>query len=94
LWRLLQRRPPAGVYHATNSGSCSWYGFAAEIFRQSGMTVALRRTDSRSLGRPAPRPARSVLSNARLRAALGGGLPPWEDALARYLARRTAEAAR
>ena len=94
LWRFLQQRPPAGVYHATNSGSCSWFGFAAEIFRQAGSRVVLEPTDSRSLGRPAPRPARSVLSNAKLRAALGGGLPPWKEALARYLARRSAEARR
>jgi len=94
LWRMLQQRPAGGLYHATNSGSCSWFGFAAEIFRQSGTKIALAATDSRSLGRPAPRPARSVLSNAKLRAALGGGLPRWEDALARYLARRSTEVAR
>ena len=94
LWRLLQRQPPTGLYHATNSGSCSWHGFAAEIFRRAGVTVELRRTDSSSLGRPAPRPARSVLSNARLAAALGGPLPRWEDALGRYLERRGAGAAR
>jgi dTDP-4-dehydrorhamnose reductase len=94
LWRLLQRRPAPGLYHATNAGSCSWHDFAAEIFRQAGLKVDLRRTDSRSLARPAPRPGRSVLSNAKLVAALGSGLPRWEDALARYLARRAAEVAR
>ena len=94
LWRLLQRRPAPGLYHATNAGSCSWHGFAAEIFRQAGVRVDLRKTDSAALGRPAPRPARSVLSNARLVAALGGGLPRWEEALERYLARRPAGAAR
>lgn len=94
LWRLLQHRPAPGLYHATNAGSCSWHDFAAEIFRQAGLKVDLRRTDSGSLARPAPRPGRSVLSNAKLVAALGSGLPRWEDALARYLARRAAEVAR
>ena len=94
LWKLLQRRPAPGLYHATNAGSCSWHDFAAEIFRQAGLKVDLRRTDSGSLARPAPRPARSVLSNAKLVAALGAGLAPWEDALSRYLARRAAEVAR
>ena len=94
LWRILQRRPAPGLYHATNAGSCSWHDFAAEIFRQAGVKVDLRRTDSGSLARPAPRPARSVLSNAKLVAALGQGLPSWEDALSRYLARRAAEVAR
>ena len=94
LWRILQRRPKPGLYHATNAGSCSWHDFAAEIFRQAGLKVDLRRTNSGSLARPAPRPARSVLSNARLVGALGAGLPRWEDALSRYLARRAAEVAR
>jgi dTDP-4-dehydrorhamnose reductase len=91
LWRILERRPPFGVYHASNAGHCSWHGFAAEIFRQAGVSVDLQRMDSRDLGRPAPRPARSVLSNARLRAALGADLGPWEDGLRRYLALRATE---
>ena len=28
-----------GFYHATNEGLCTWYEFAAEIFRQAGMHV-------------------------------------------------------
>lgn len=85
LWRFLQRPPAAGTYHASNAGQTSWHGFAAEVFRQAGLQVDLRRMDSRDLQRPAPRPARSVLSNARLRAAFGSGLPPWQEGLARYL---------
>jgi dTDP-4-dehydrorhamnose reductase len=94
LWRILERRPPFGVYHASSSGSCSWHDFAAEIFRQAAVTVELARMRSADLDRPAPRPARSVLDNARLRAALGAGLGPWQQGLARYLARRAAEARR
>ncbi|MHC5210076.1 MAG: dTDP-4-dehydrorhamnose reductase [Planctomycetota bacterium] len=94
LWRILERRPPFGIYHASNAGSCSWNGFAAEIFRQTGVSVELDSMKSSELDRPAPRPARSVLSNARLRAALGEGLGPWQEGLARYLARRAAEVER
>ena len=38
------RRPPApwGTYHVTNTGQTTWFDFAAEIFRQAGMEVALR----------------------------------------------------
>jgi dTDP-4-dehydrorhamnose reductase len=56
--------------------------------RQAGLRVDLRRQSSRDSQRPAPRPARSVLSNAKLRAAFGAGLPPWQEGLARYLERR------
>lgn len=91
LWRVLERRPPHGIYHATGAGACSWHGFAAEIFRQAGVSVRLETKDSAQLNRPAPRPARSVLCNARLRAVLGESPGPWQDGLARYLARRAAE---
>ncbi len=88
LWELLARRPAHGIYHASHAGSCSWHDFAAEIFRQAGRTVDLRRMPSAQLDRPAPRPARSVLSGAKLRAALGRGLPDWRVGLTDYLARR------
>jgi dTDP-4-dehydrorhamnose reductase len=91
LWLMLGLSPPHGTYHASNAGSCSWHGFAAEIFRQSASAVTLKRQSTAQLGRPAPRPARSVLCNARLRAALGTGLPPWQDGLQRYLRRRAAQ---
>ena len=90
LWRFLQRPPEWGTYHASAAGSTSWHGFAAEIFRQAALPVDLRRQDSSQLRRPAPRPARSVLSNARLRAAFGTGLAAWQEGLARYLDRRRA----
>jgi len=85
LWRVLRERPAFGTWHCSAAGSTSWHGFAAEIFRQAGVTVDLRRQSSRELQRPAPRPARSVLNNARLRAALGGSVPPWQEGLSRYL---------
>jgi len=88
LWAFLQRRPEPGVYHVVNDGACSWYEFARAIFERTGASVRLSPTDSATFVRPAPRPARSVLSTAKLRAAFGAGLRPWQDALADYLARR------
>ena len=94
LWKVLLERPPFGIYHATNAGHCSWHGFAVEIFRQAGVTITVDSMSSDQLDRPAPRPARSVLSNARLRAALGDSPGPWQDALKDYLRRRSAVGAR
>lgn len=91
LWAFVLERPAYGVYHVRNEGEASWYDFAAEIFERAGRTVDLRRTDSQTFVRPAPRPARSVLSTEKLRAALGRGLPPWQDGLADYLARKAAQ---
>jgi dTDP-4-dehydrorhamnose reductase len=77
-----------GLYHATNAGACTWYEFAAEIFRRSGMTADLTPIPTAERKDPARRPPFSVLSNAKLAAA---GVPPprpWPDALAGYLAVR------
>ena len=85
LWKVALERPAFGTYHAVNAGSCSWYDFAREIFRQAGVEIRVDPMDSSKLDRPAPRPARSVLSTDKLCAALGLDIPVWQDALRRYL---------
>ncbi|MFA5810416.1 MAG: dTDP-4-dehydrorhamnose reductase, partial [Thermoleophilia bacterium] len=67
-----------GVYHMTNSGQCTWYEFAAEIFRLAGVDIDLQPTTTAEFGAPAPRPAFSVLANTR---APEIRLPHWRDGL-------------
>ena len=77
-----------GLYHLTNSGDCSWYEFAAEIFNQAGVSVALTAIPSREYPRPAKRPSYSVLSLDKFTSL---GLPsprPWQEALGEYLQER------
>ena len=74
-----------GTFHCTNSGDCTWYDVAAHVLARAGQRVALERTDSASLGRPAPRPAYSVLDLSRFESATGWRMPPWQDAVDRYL---------
>jgi dTDP-4-dehydrorhamnose reductase len=83
LVRLPEVAPP-GTYHLANEGECTWYEFAAGIVRQLGATVPLRRTTTCEMNRPAQRPAYSVLDTSRATSLLGGPLPAWPDALARY----------
>lgn len=77
-----------GLYHATNSGSMTWFEFAEEIFRQSGTQVELSPITTAEFGAPAARPPYSVLSCQKLTDATGLELPPWQEALANYLSRR------
>jgi dTDP-4-dehydrorhamnose reductase len=81
----LEQRDAEGVVHAVNAGTTSWHGFAAEIARLLGFEVEVRAVSTSDYPRPAPRPAYSVLDTRRLRALIGHDLPPWQDALARYL---------
>lgn len=74
-----------GLYHLTNSGSCSWYEFAEEIFSLSGTEVEVLPIPTSEYPLPAARPANGVLST------LGGpSLRHWREALADYLEREGA----
>ncbi|MGG1071858.1 dTDP-4-dehydrorhamnose reductase [Priestia megaterium] len=52
-----------GMYHVSNSGSCSWYEFAKEIFKISKMEVQVKPCTTADFIRPAKRPKYSVLDN-------------------------------
>ncbi|HEY1190043.1 MAG TPA: dTDP-4-dehydrorhamnose reductase [Gemmata sp.] len=81
-------RGAGGLFHVVNDGSCTWYEFAAEIFRQSGLTPGLTPITSAEFGAAAKRPPYSVLSTAKLVAHDVPAPRPWRDALAAYLTER------
>ncbi len=83
----LARHP--GLFHVTNAGSTTWYGFARAVLEAAGHDPGRVEpaTTAELAGRfPAPRPANSVLANTALALA---GLPllrPWQDAVAALVA--------
>lgn len=71
-----------GLVHATCSGETTWHGFAAEIFRRTGMEARLSPCATAEYPTPARRPAYSVLDGSH-RAELGTDrMPEWRAALA------------
>ncbi|MFF5210340.1 dTDP-4-dehydrorhamnose reductase [Streptosporangium sp. NPDC000396] len=73
---------PPGVYHATNSGQTSWYGFAREIFTLIGADPErISPVSSKEFPRPAPRPAYSVLGHDRWSRAGLSPMRDWREAL-------------
>lgn len=80
----LDKRCPPGIYHAVNSSTASWYDFAVEIIKQTGLKASVTPIPSSEYPTPARRPAYSALDNSKL-AAIVGDIPPWRDALTRYL---------
>ncbi|WP_438448530.1 dTDP-4-dehydrorhamnose reductase [Gorillibacterium sp. sgz5001074] len=74
-----------GIYHVSNSGSCSWYEFAEEIFRNAGTAVKVVPVTSEAFPRPAKRPTYSVFDHMSLEANGFGKLPHWKDALSRFM---------
>ena len=54
-----------GIYHITNSGSCSWCEFAKYIFEVAEKDVKVIPVTASEFARPAPRPHYSVLNNKK-----------------------------
>ncbi|MGB9804823.1 dTDP-4-dehydrorhamnose reductase [Desulfofundulus sp.] len=78
-----------GTYHVTNSGVTTWYEFALTIFKLAGLAVEVSPCSTEGFPRPARRPPYSVLDPFPLKETIGYLLPPWEDALKRYLKERS-----
>ena len=82
LVQLAESDASAGIYHGTNAGRTTWFGFARAVFEQAGLDPErVLPTDSASFVRPAARPAYSVLGHEGWSRA---GMPPlrdWHDAL-------------
>ena len=77
-----------GLYHATNSGQCSWFEFASEIFRVANISAKIFPITTAEYSARARRPSYSVLDSSKLTKVIGWALPPWRDALSRYLTER------
>lgn len=83
----LIRTKAYGLYHISSEGECSWYEFTKKIFELENLQVDLVPVATDQFPSPVKRPPYSVLSKRRLRD-VGLAMPPWEDALARYLQAR------
>jgi dTDP-4-dehydrorhamnose reductase len=75
-----------GVYHVTNSGAVSWWGFGHEILRLVGLgDRTITPISSVELDRAAGRPSYSVLDTSSLEATIGERLRNWRAALEDFL---------
>jgi dTDP-4-dehydrorhamnose reductase len=71
-----------GIYHCTNTGETTWFGFTRAIFEELGADPErVLPTTTAAFPRPAPRPAYSVLGNRRWIEAGLEPLPHWRAAL-------------
>jgi dTDP-4-dehydrorhamnose reductase len=75
---------PQGLYHVAAEGDCTWAEFAEAIFEEAGLDCRVRRISSAELGRPAWRPANSLLRSEHPEAPC---LPHWREGLRACLPR-------
>jgi dTDP-4-dehydrorhamnose reductase len=74
-----------GLYHITNSGSCSRFEWAEYVLGLAGWRGKLLPAKSGDFKTAADRPAYSVLDNFGTEEVLGSSLPHWQDATNRFL---------
>ncbi|MED3865133.1 dTDP-4-dehydrorhamnose reductase [Priestia megaterium] len=77
-----------GIYHVSNSGSCSWYEFAKAIFEEVGLDIQVNPCTTEEFPRPAARPAYSVFKHMSLQ--LNGFQQPreWKEGLLHFLSQQ------
>jgi dTDP-4-dehydrorhamnose reductase len=69
---------PHGLYHVAAEGNCTWAELAEAIFEEAALRCRVRRISTAELGRPAPRPAYSVLRSEKPETPV---LPNWRQGL-------------
>ncbi|MDH5334596.1 MAG: dTDP-4-dehydrorhamnose reductase [Thermoleophilia bacterium] len=74
---LVDAGAPFGVWHVAADGDCTWAELAEAIFAEAGVRCRVRRVTTAELGRPAPRPACSVLRSEKG----APRLPHWREGL-------------
>jgi dTDP-4-dehydrorhamnose reductase len=77
---LIESGKGYGVYHISNSESCTWYKAAKALFSLANIKTKVLPVQSKSLARPAKRPRYSVLLNTKLEP-----LRSYKEALKEYL---------
>ena len=77
---LIESNSAWGIYHGTNSGSCTWYGWAVEIFKNLGKTPKMIKGYAKDYHNPAPHPQFSILLNTKRPLQRS-----WQEALAEFL---------
>jgi len=82
---------PSGIYHYSNEGRTSWYGFAAAILEEARERrlvtgdVSIRPCSSDEYPTRAQRPTFSLLDKDRVRRTFDWAVPHWRDSLRSYL---------
>lgn len=84
LERLI-RHGAAGIFHVTNSGSCTWYELAGRAIELAGIDARVEPVSAAAYASKARRPKDSSLTSTRLLHAEVPAPRFWAEALAAYL---------
>jgi dTDP-4-dehydrorhamnose reductase len=89
---LIKIQPPTGIYHFSNTGSCSWFELARDIYQKVGANPTLvEPIQSSTLDMKAARPRYSLLSKEKWNSAGLFEIPDWGHSLDELLPEILAE---
>ncbi len=71
----------SGYYHFCNQGNCSWYDFAAEIFKYLNIDIHLNQITTAEYGAKAWRPLYSSLDCTKIQHSFKFEIPHWKQSL-------------
>ncbi|TCM97789.1 dTDP-4-dehydrorhamnose reductase [Paenibacillus sp. BK033] len=74
-----------GIYHASNTGICSWYDLALAIMEESGFQAEVKPCSTKDFPRPAPRPRYSAMAHTAIHSNGFEDFRPWRKALEEFL---------
>ena len=90
--KLIESQPQLGIYHYSNTGSCSWFELAQAIYEKAGADPDLvEPIPSTSLDLKAKRPRYSLLSKEKWNSSGISEIPDWESSLETLLPEILAE---
>lgn len=72
------------IYHYSNEGVCSWYDFAREIMKLSGLKCRVKPIETAQYPTKANRPFYAVLNKSKIKS-LGIEVPHWQESLEKCL---------
>jgi len=67
-----------GLYHYSNEGQTSWYGFAKAIFEGSNLKIKTTPIKTEAYPTPAKRPVYSVMDKTKITSSLKIEIPLWD----------------
>ena len=72
---------PAGIYHYSNEGETTWFGFAEKIFEIANMNCKVNPVTTDQYPVKACRPMYSVLDKTKIKETFNIIIPQWENSL-------------
>lgn len=79
--KIIDKSEYFGIFHYSNEGIASWYDFAIEIFRISGINCMVNPILTKDYPTPSKRPHFSVLDKSKIKSRYGLTIPYWKDSL-------------